>query len=154
VAVSVAGMACDAAFTQERLIAIGAGETTRVGPWWVTLDGLSPVVAENWSALQARLAVRRGERDDPVYLYPQSRTFANPPTVTSESAILTVADGQLYTVLGAPGDHGRWQVRLWWKPFVTLIWLGGVLIALGGAVSLVGRIMPRRRARAGMEAWL
>jgi cytochrome c-type biogenesis protein CcmF len=34
---------------------------------------------------------------------------------------------------------------LWWKPFVTLIWLGGVLIALGGALSLIGRMRRERR---------
>jgi cytochrome c-type biogenesis protein CcmF len=45
----------------------------------------------------------------------------------------------LYTVLGKPAEDGRWQLRLWWKPLVTLIWLGGALIALGGALSLGGR---------------
>ena len=147
IAVSLAGMACDAAFTSERLVALRAGEATRVGPWRVTLDGLSPVVGDNWSALQARLTA---ERDgDARLLYPQSRTFSDPPTVTSESAIATLVDGQLYTVLGAADGQGRWQVRLWWKPFVTLIWAGGVMVALGGALSLLGRLRPRRR---GVEA--
>ena len=78
---------------------------------------------------------------------PQSRFFANPTTVTSESAIATRLDGQLYTVLGTEDAQGRWVLRLWWKPFVTLIWLGGVMIALGGALSLIGRM---RRERRGM----
>lgn len=144
IAVSLAGMACDAAFTAERLIALRPGDATRVGPWRVTLDGLSPVVAENWSAVQARLTATRGDRIRE--LFPQSRSFTTPPTTTSESAIATVADGQLYTVLGQPDGTGRWQVRLWWKPFVTLIWGGGALVALGGLISLVGRVLPRRRA--------
>ncbi|MBB4617792.1 heme lyase CcmF/NrfE family subunit [Sphingomonas abaci] len=144
IAVSLAGMACDAAFTAERLIALRPGDATRVGPWRVTLDGLSPVVAENWSAVQARLTATRGDRFRE--LFPQSRSFTTPPTTTSESAIATVADGQLYTVLGQPDGTGRWQVRLWWKPFVTLIWGGGALVALGGLISLVGRVLPRRRA--------
>ena len=59
--------------------------------------------------------------------------------------LATVADGQLYTVLGALGDDGRWQLRLWWKPWVTLIWLGGALIALGGVLSLVGHVLRDRR---------
>ncbi|KQU62275.1 cytochrome C biogenesis protein CcmF [Sphingomonas sp. Leaf339] len=145
IAVSLAGMACDAAFTSERLIALRPGEATRIGPYQVTLDGISPVVADNWSALQAQLTVTRdgGSRR----LYPQSRTFTDPPTTTSESAIATVLDGQLYTVLGVTDGRGRWQLRLWWKPFVTLIWLGGVLVALGGALSLLGRVRPRRRPR-------
>ena len=66
--------------------------------------------------------------------------------VTSESAIATRLDGQLYTVLGQQDPTGRWQLRLWWKPFVTLIWLGGVLVALGGLLSLIGRSTRERRA--------
>ena len=143
IAVSLAGMASDSAFTSETLVATRIGEPQRVGPFAVTLDGVAPVVGANWSALEARLSVRRGDGAD-FYLAPQSRFFANPPTVTSESAIATRLDGQLYTVLGQQDAAGRWQIRLWWKPFVTLIWLGGVLIAAGGALSLVGRM--RREA--------
>jgi cytochrome c-type biogenesis protein CcmF len=143
IAVSLAGMACDAAFTSERLVALSPGEATRVGPFRVTLDGIAPVVDENWSALQAQLTA---ERDGATLrLRPQSRTFTDPPTTTSESAIATRLDGQLYTVLGKPDGQGRWQLRLWWKPFVTLIWLGGALVALGGALSLAGRLVRRRR---------
>jgi cytochrome c-type biogenesis protein CcmF len=149
IAVAMAGMACDAAFTTERLIALRPGEATRVGPFRVTLDGLSPRVADNWSAVQARLTVERGETVR--RLYPQSRTFTDPPTTTSESAIATLPDGQLYTVLGAADGQGRWQLRLWWKPFVTLIWFGGMLVAVGGALSLVGRLRPRRRTT---EVWV
>ena len=41
---------------------------------------------------------------------------------------------------------GRWQLRLWWKPFVTLIWLGGAMVAFGGFLALVGRVRRGRRA--------
>ena len=144
IAVSLAGMASDSAFTKETLVAVRAGEPARVGPYTVTLDGISPVIGENWSALEARLTATRGGSES--ILRPQLRFFANPPTSTNESAILTVLDGQLYTVLGQPDGQGRWQLRLWWKPFVTLIWFGGVLIALGGMLSLLGRVLRERRA--------
>ncbi len=150
IAVSLAGMASDSAFTKETLVAVRAGEAARVGPYSVTLDGISPVIGENWSALEAQLTATRG--DDSTRLHPQLRFFANPPTSTNESAILTALDGQLYTVLGQPDAQGRWQLRLWWKPFVTLIWFGGVLIALGGALSLVGRLRRERRS-AVRAAW-
>ncbi len=148
IAVSLAGMASDSAFTQETLVAVRTGEPARVGPYTVTLDGISPVIGENWSALEARLTATRGGSES--ILRPQLRFFANPPTSTNESAILTVFDGQLYTVLGQPDGQGRWQLRLWWKPFVTLIWFGGVLIALGGILSLLGRV--RRERRTAMRA--
>ena len=150
VAVSLAGMASDAAFTAERLVAARIGQPVFVGPYQVTLDGIGPRIGDNWSALEGHLTVTRG--DAVRVLRPQSRFFTSPATATSESAILTVADGQLYAVLGQPDREGRWQLRLWWKPFVTLIWAGGALIALGGALSLLGRVRRERRSRL-REAW-
>ena len=145
IAVSLAGMACDSAYTSETLVAARIGEPVHVGPFRVTLDGIKPVIGDNWSALEARLTASR-DGGDRLVLRPQSRFFSDPVTTTSESAIATLWDGQLYTVLGQPDAQGRWQLRLWWKPFVTLIWLGGGLVALGGALSLVGRWRRERRA--------
>jgi cytochrome c-type biogenesis protein CcmF len=54
-------------------------------------------------------------------------------------------------VIGKPDGSGRWQLRLWWKPFVTLIWLGGALVALGGLLALVGRV--RRGRRSARQEW-
>ena len=145
IAVSLAGMASDSAFTKETLVAARIGETERVGPFTVRLDNVAPAAGANWSAMEARLSVRRGD-GAPFTLHPQSRFFATPPMVTSESAIATRLDGQLYTVLGSQDQDGRWQLRLWWKPFVTLIWFGGILIALGGTLSLIGRTRRKDRA--------
>jgi cytochrome c-type biogenesis protein CcmF len=73
-------------------------------------------------------------------LHPQARTFSSPPGNRTESALKTRWNGQLYTVLGEEGEDGRWQMRFWWKPFVPLLWLGGVLVALGGVLTLIGRV--------------
>jgi cytochrome c-type biogenesis protein CcmF len=145
IAVSLAGMASESAFSKETLVAARVGEPQHVGPYRVTLLGVRPVVGVNWSAIEGVLEVQRGG-GAPTVLRPQSRFFSTPPQMTNESAIRTVLDGQLYTVLGNRDDAGRWQLRLWWKPFVTLIWLGGALIALGGALSLLGRVLRERRA--------
>jgi cytochrome c-type biogenesis protein CcmF len=153
IAVSLAGMASESAFTRATLVAARVGEPQQVGPYAVTLDGIAPTIGPNWSALEAHLSARRGA-GEAIRLRPQSRFFTNPVTVTSESAIATVFDGQLYTVLGQIDAQGRVQLRLWWKPFVTLIWLGGALVALGGALSLAGRMRRERRTRRSVEeAW-
>ena len=144
IAVSLAGMASEAAFTKETLVASRPGETHRVGPYTVTLKAIAPVAGPNWTAIEGHLTARRGN-GAPFDLRPQSRQFWSPPTETNEAAIATRLDGQLYVVLGKPDGQGRWQLRLWWKPFVTFIWLGGGLIALGGLLALIGR---RRRERA------
>ncbi len=146
VAVSLAGMAGDSAFMKERLIAMKIGESTSVGPFQIRLMGIEPVIGANWTALEATLEAKRGN-GAPFSLKTQARSYSDPPTETNESAIATVIDGQLYTVLGQSDAQGRWQVRLWWKPMVTLIWLGSILIALGGILALVGRLWRERRAR-------
>ena len=138
VAVSLAGMASETGFIKETLVAANVGETHNVGPYRVTFSKLEPVAGPNWTALEATLEARRGT-DRPLILKPQSRMFSNPPTETNEAAIDTVLDGQLYLVLGKQEPTGRWQLRMWWKPFVTLIWLGGAMIALGGLFALTGR---------------
>ena len=148
VAVSLAGMASETGFIKEVLIASNVGESHRVGPYDVKFAGLEPVAGPNWTALEATLEARRGN-GEPLILKPQSRMFANPPTETNEAAIRTVLDGQLYLVLGKQEPSGRWQLRMWWKPFVTLIWLGGAMIAFGGFLALIGRFRRDRLSSRG-----
>lgn len=139
VAVALFGMASESAFSTEKLVAAATGETVAVGPWTITLQRVEPVAGPNWTALEARLSASYDGGKD-VILAPQARSFWAPPQQTSESALYTRWNGQLYTVLGEQTEGGRWQLRLWWKPFVPLIWLGGGLIALGGVLALLGRV--------------
>ena len=143
VAVALTGMAMNGAFSSERLAVIKTGETLSVGPWTVQLHGVTPAAGKNWTAIEGELRVTRGQGI--VTLKPQTRYFSDPPTETNELAIRTFWNGQLYTVIGKADPSGGWQVRLWWKPFVTLIWAGGALIALGGALALLGRVWRRRK---------
>jgi len=144
VAIALFGMASDSAFTRERLVAVNPGQTVAVGGWQVTLKQVEPLAGPNWTALQADLTASYLGGSE-IALHPQARSFWAPPQQTSESALATRWNGQLYAVLGDRSEDGRWQLRLWWKPFVTLIWLGGLLIALGGVLALVGRVMSDLR---------
>ncbi|HEX4846500.1 MAG TPA: heme lyase CcmF/NrfE family subunit, partial [Novosphingobium sp.] len=139
IAVALLGMASDAAFTTERLVAVQAGQVVDVGPWQVTLQRIEPVAGPNWTALRGDLAVsyKGGAVSE---LHPAARTFWAPPNETNEAALKTRWNGQLYAVLGQATGDGRWQLRLWWKPFVPMIWYGGILIALGGLMALFGRL--------------
>lgn len=146
VAAALGGMASESAFTTERLALAKPGEQLEVGPWVVEFTGVSPVAGENYTAIVAELRATRGK--GVTVMHPASRTFPDPPTTTSEAALLTQWDGQLYAVIGEGAEGEGWQLRLWWKPFITLIWLGGALIALGGLLALIGRSLgERRRAR-------
>jgi cytochrome c-type biogenesis protein CcmF len=152
VAVAVFGMASESAFTQERLAAVSAGQTEQIAGWDVTLESVDPVAGPNWTAIEGRLSVTRGD-GDPITLAPQARNFWSPPQSTNESALVTRWDGQLYAVIGdaagtGPDGEPRWQLRIWWKPFVTFIWYGGLLIAFGGILAIAGRVRVDLRRRA------
>jgi cytochrome c-type biogenesis protein CcmF len=147
IAVSIIGMASDSAFTSEKLAAAKPGETLEVGPWLVEFRSVTPVAGPNWTAIEAELRASRG--GGVKVLKPQTRFFTDPPTDTNEAAIATTLGGQLYTVIGRPDGQGRWQLRLWWKPMVTLIWLGGAMIALGGLLALLGRAWRTLRKESG-----
>ncbi len=146
IAVALIGMASDSAFSEEKLSALKVGDAAEVGPWQVTLQSVTPVAGPNWNALEG-VILASYDGGTPVRLAPQARSFWTPPQETTESALNTRWNGQLYAVLGKAADGERWQVRLWWKPFVTLIWLGGLLIALGGVLALVGHVMKDLRRR-------
>ena len=146
VAVTLFGVAADTAYQQERLVAVTAGDSVDVGPWEATLASISPVAGPNWTAMQGDIFVSY-EGGEPTETFPQARSFWAPPGETSEVALVTRWNGQLYVALGNMAEDGRWQLRLWWKPFVTFIWYGGLLIALGGALALVGRVIGDVRRR-------
>jgi cytochrome c-type biogenesis protein CcmF len=151
IAVALAGMVANAAFSSERLAVAKSGEILNVGPWLVQLRAVTPTAGKNYTALEAELRAARA--DDVITLSPQTHYYSDPPTETNESSIRTFWDGQLYTVVGKQDPSGGWQLRLWWKPFVTLIWAGGALIALGGALALGGRLWRLRRRRNPAAEW-
>lgn len=149
IAVSLFGMASESAFSEEKLAAVAVGSNTEVGPWTVTLSEVEPVAGPNWTAIQGSLKAQYKD-GKAIALTPQSRNFWAPPQETSESTLATRWNGQLYAVIGNQASDGRWQLRLWWKPFVTLIWYGGILVALGGVLAIIGRVrtdLKRRHAK-------
>src|SRR3546814_4678501 len=87
-AVSLAGMACDSAFTVEKLVAARPGDTVETAGWTLRFKQILPMAGDNWTALQADMEASR-DGGEPVLIHPQSRFFASPPTTTTEAALLT-----------------------------------------------------------------
>jgi cytochrome c-type biogenesis protein CcmF len=139
-AVSLAGMASDSAFTKENLVAVLPGEAKNVGPFEVTFAGLREVPGPNYASLEGVLLVRKNGQGEPFIMLPHLRQFSDPPMLTNQAAIRTFWNGQLYLTIGEKEMQGRWLLRMWWKPFVTFIWLGGMMMALGGGLAMLGRV--------------
>ena len=164
VAVTLAGMGAESAFIKERLVAAAPGDVVKVGEFEVKFVGVKPVAGPNFTSIEGTL-IASTPGGASFMLRPESRMFpglmGTAPTETNEAALLTRPGGQLYAVLGQPvvsedGSADRYQLRLWWKPLVWWIWLGGGLIALGAVLSMLGRaqllaLWRARRSRKSQE---
>jgi cytochrome c-type biogenesis protein CcmF len=133
-------------FGSERIATLHSGETDRVGPYQVTFDHMIQREGANYSELAARILVYADGALIGV-LEPAKRSFAVRRMATSEAAIKTLGLGQLYLTLSDQNADGSVDMRMYWKPFVTLIWIGALIMAAGGALSL-----SDRRFRLGVAA--
>lgn len=142
VAVFLAGALLVESLSVQREVALAPGQQLRIGAYDLRFDGLDPVQGPNYSADVARLTILRGGRELGV-LTPEKRRYASGGQVMTEAGIRPGLLGDVYVALGEPLGAGAWAVRAHVKPFVRWIWLGALLMALGGLVTATDRRFRR-----------
>ncbi len=149
---TVLGLVVASTWGAEAIRSVKPGDTVDVAGYSLTFEGLLPRTGPNYAETVARFTVRSGGRAVAV-MEPSKRLFETRQTQTTEAAIKTIAFSQLYVSLGDIGQDGTTTLRVYWKPLVTLIWLGALVMAFGGLASLsdrrlrVGAPRPARVAR-------
>jgi cytochrome c-type biogenesis protein CcmF len=150
VGVTLLGLA-GVGFGAETITTLHKGMTAEVGPYAITLDSVAERVGPNYKETVTAMTVR--SRGSVVAtIEPTRRQFAARRMATTEAGLATLHFGQIYASIADPTPEGDVPARLYWKPLVTLIWLGGGAMALGGALSLADRRLRfgvAMRARAG-----
>jgi len=144
-AVSVAGFAASA-FDRESIEVLRPGGTMALAGYEVRLDKVERLQGPNFVADHATISVSRDGARVAV-LHPERRFFPVQQQTTSDTAIRTNLLADFYVALGEADQDGNWTVRAYWKPLVPWIWLGAMIMALGGVVSL-----SDRRWRVGVAA--
>jgi len=132
------GVVAETAWNAEAIVTLKAGGTVSLRGYDFTLDGLNPRPGPNYREVIARFTVRRDGEVIGV-LEPSKRTFPQRQMSTTEAALMTRGVSQIYLSLGETAADGAIAVRLYHKPLVLLIWLGAVLMAFAGALSLSDR---------------
>ena len=137
VAVMVAGVAASA-FEQERIENLRPGEHIAIAGYELRLREVRTVPGPNFIADEAVMEVRRGGvvLDE---MLPQRRMFTVQQQTTALTAIRSGLAADLYLALGEGDAATGWTVRAYHKPLVSWIWLGALVMALGGVVSLTDR---------------
>jgi cytochrome c-type biogenesis protein CcmF len=153
--VSLIGIICVSVWGTEKIAALKPKETVSLSSYDLTFDGAVSRQGPNYRELVARFSVRQGGAMIGI-MEPSKRSFQSRQSSTTEAALLTRGVSQLYLSLGDPNDDGSISLRLYYKPLVLLIWLGAVVMFVGGALSLSDRRLrigaPKpARARSAMQ---
>ncbi len=137
IAVAVTGFAASA-FEQEHISAMRPGDTFPLAGFTVEFTGMDREQGSNFQADRGSFLLRSGDRLV-AELHPERRFFPLQQETTAKTAIHTNFLADFYLALGDPDGTGAWAVRAYWKPLVPWIWIGAVIMALGGAISLSDR---------------
>jgi cytochrome c-type biogenesis protein CcmF len=135
--VALLGIVCETNWGSERILGMKPSDRVSIGGYELTFEGAVTRPGPNYRELVAKFTVRDGGNVIGV-MEPSKRSFPSRNTSTTEAALLTIGFSQLYLSLGDPAD-GALAVRLYHKPLVLLIWLGPVIMMLGGVLSLSDR---------------
>ena len=141
----------------ERIVAMKPSDRVTLRHYDFTFDGTVPRSGSNYRDLVARFTVRR-DGELLGTMQPAKRTFLSRNSTTTEAALMARGFSQLYVSLGDVGADGSIVVRIYHKPMVLMIWLGAVIMVIGGAFSLsdrrlrVGAPRPARSATAMQPA--
>jgi cytochrome c-type biogenesis protein CcmF len=137
-AVFLIGAVLSNQYSQEKIVRLAPGEAVEVSGYSFKFDGVSEVAGPNYHAKEGRFSVSEG--DKPVAeLKPQKRFYKVQRNTMTEAAIDPGLLRDLYVALGEPMEKGAWSVRIYVKPFIRWIWLGGLLMMLGGFCSVADR---------------
>jgi cytochrome c-type biogenesis protein CcmF len=151
VAVTVIGITMVSAYQTERNVRMNVGDTLTLKGYTFLFKGAEDLNGPNYTASRGTLEVSRNGK--PVTtLYPEKRTYLASGMPFSSSAIDYGFTRDLYAAMGERLDGGAWSVRLFHKPFVVWIWIGAVLMALGGAISITDRRYRNSRKKVRVEA--
>jgi len=149
VAVTVIGITMVSSYETERNVRMNEGDTVTLKNYTFIFKGAKDHDGPNYQASRGTLEVSRNGRHVTT-LYPEKRTYLASGMPFTESAIDYGFTRDLYVALGEPLGGGAWSVRLFHKPFVVWIWIGAVLMAMGGVLAITDRryrITSRKKER-------
>jgi cytochrome c-type biogenesis protein CcmF len=139
IGVTLMGIVSVTAWGSERIAEVRRGDAIEIAHYRLTFDGIFDRSGANYRDLVAHFTVRRPSGDLIGAMEPSRRTFPARNMATTEAALMTRWLSQIYLSIGDPNPDGSVPVRLYFKPQVLMIWLGALLMFVGGGLSLSDR---------------
>ncbi|AWT48780.1 heme lyase NrfEFG subunit NrfE [Psychrobacter sp. YP14] len=136
------GIGVTTALSVEKDVAMTVGDTVDVNDYHFTLVDFEQVRGKNYDATQAEIKVEKDGKFVTT-LYPQKRDYVVSSMPMTEAGIQTTMLRDVYVALGEPINanepEGNWAVRVYVKPMIAWLWLGAIVMALGGIISMLDR---------------
>jgi len=144
----VLGVTVVSAFGVESDQALSPGESIEVAGYEFHMVGLENVQGPNFSAIEAEIEIRDGG-EFVATIRPQKRQYLVQRSPMTEAGIRAGLDKDLFVALGDQLGNNTWSVRVQYKPLIRFIWLGALVMALGGLIAISDR---RYRSKAREKA--
>ncbi|MFI4938104.1 MAG: heme lyase CcmF/NrfE family subunit [Candidatus Berkiellales bacterium] len=133
-AISVLGISLSSALETEKDLKMAPGEIAHIAGYDFLMQSIDNIAGSNFEGKQAHFLISQQQKNI-AHVYPQKRFFIARQMAMSETAIHVGLWQDFYLALGEKLEGENWSVRIYIKPFIRWIWLGGILIALGTCVA-------------------
>jgi cytochrome c-type biogenesis protein CcmF len=130
----VLGVTFTSLFSVEKDVRLAPGQTTDIGGYDFTFQGVEPLNGSNYKSDTGRVLVEKNGRQIAL-LTPEKRLYPSQRSVMTEAAVDHTPRRDLYVALGEPIGERDWALRFYYKPMMRLVWFGGVLMFFGGIIA-------------------
>ncbi len=138
VAMTVFGIAMSHNFSIEKDVRMREGDSVQILDYNFTFKGLKITDGANYQGGTADIEIIRNGKPEAI-LHAEKRFYNVSKMGMTEAAIDWGFTRDLYAALGEQLDDGSWGLRLYYKPFIRWIWLGGLFMALGGLLCMLDK---------------
>ena len=144
IVIFLVGALGDGIYKTESVARMHIGDKISLGSDSAELQAISTRISRNYEALVATLKLSDSDNKQIGMLYPEKRIYPVERQTTTEAAIRQTVTADYYAVLGDGNRTDGYTVRLYHKPFVSWIWIGVIMMALGVLTSiLIQRSKPK-----------
>ena len=144
VSVFAIGAVSENYFNEEVIESVKPGEKISIGKNYLIFDGITQKMGPNYISEIGKLTLLNIDGEFITQMFPEKRLFPIERQSTTEVAIHRKISGDLYAVLGDGDSSKGYTLRIYYKPLVSLIWMGALLMAVGGIFSLIANYKKRK----------
>lgn len=138
IAICAIGIVLTSQFSAQRDLRMEPGESVELAGYQFRFEGTHHFEGPNFTSDKGTVRVTR-DGSEVAVLHPEKRLYRVQSSMMTEAGIDSGLTRDLYVALGEPLENNAWAVRVHIKPFVRFIWLGGLMMALGGVLAALDR---------------